>query len=183
MDFTQNYFELFGLSVKFEVDLDVVSRRYLELQKESHPDKFANVSAAEQRMAVQFSSYINGAHRALKSPLLRAEYLLELSGNPLDSDNITIKDGQFLFVQMEWRESLADLSDEINAGSIDAMAASDKLDGLSIVARKQRDELLTDFESKYNGSQFVAAQQSVAKLHFVEKMLAEIECLEDKLLD
>ncbi len=183
MDFTQSYFELFGVEAKFAVDLDVVSKRYLELQKESHPDKFASVSAAEQRIAVQFSAYINSAHQALKSPLLRAEYLLELSGNPLNSDSITIKDGQFLFMQMEWRESLADLSDEINAASIDTVVASDKLDEFTETANKQRDALLETFESMYANGQFIAAQQSVAKLHFVEKMLIEIERLEDKLLD
>ncbi len=183
MDFTQNYFELFGVDAKFEVDLDVVSRRYLELQKESHPDKFANVSAAEQRVAVQFSSYINSAFQALKTPLLRAEYLLELSGHPLNSDSITIKDGQFLFVQMEWRESLSDLSEEINTASIDAMAASDKLDTFSITASKQRGKLIAEFETMYENEQFVEAQQCIAKLHFVEKMLTEIELLEDKLLD
>ena len=97
MDFRKNYFELLGVDAKFAIDLKVVSEKYLELQRKSHPDKFANVSAAEQRLSVQFSSYINTAHETLKSPLLRAEYLLELAGHPLNSHTMTINDGQFFF--------------------------------------------------------------------------------------
>ena len=183
MDLTQNYFELFGVDAEFAVDLDKVSERYLALQKQSHPDNFANDSAAEQRIAVQFSSYINSAHQALKSPLLRAEYLLELSGHRLNSDNITIKDGQFLMSQMVWRESLSDIADDIKTSSIDALEAGDKLEKLAATANKQRDELIGAFETLYKEKAFAQAQQCIAKLYFVEKMLTEIERLEDQLLD
>ncbi len=182
MDFRQNYFELLGVDAKFAIDLKVVSEKYLELQRKSHPDKFANVSAAEQRLSVQFSSYINIANETLKSPLLRAEYLLELAGHPLNSDTMTINDGQFLFAQMEWRESLSELSDNVKAALIDVMAATDELEVLSVNAHKKRAQLIALFDAAYDAKQFAMAQQAIAKLHFVEKMLIEIERIEDRLL-
>lgn len=183
MDFRKNYFELLGVDAKFAIDLKVVSEKYLELQRKSHPDKFANVSAAEQRLSVQFSSYINTAHETLKSPLLRAEYLLELAGHPLNSDTMTINDGQFLFAQMEWRESLSELSDNVKAALIDIMAATEELEFLSVNANKKRAQLIALFDAAYVDKQFTMAQQAIAKLHFVEKMLIEIERIEDRLLD
>lgn len=182
MDFKKDYFELFGLDAKFSIDLKVASEKYLELQRKSHPDKFANVSAAEQRLSVQFSSYINTAYQTLKSPLLRAEYLLELAGYPLNRETMTINDGEFLLAQMEWRESLSELSDNIKAALIDIMAATEELEVLSANANKERAQLIALFEEAYENKQFTMTQQLIAKLHFVEKMLIEIERIEDKLL-
>jgi molecular chaperone HscB len=183
MDFKKNYFELFGVDAKFSTDAKVISEKYLELQRKSHPDKFANVSAAEQRVSVQFSSYVNKAYQTLKSPLLRAEYLLELAGYPVNSDSMTIKDGQFLMAQMDSRESLSELSDDVVSGQIDVMAATHRLEVFLAEANKDHAELMALFEAAYNKEQYIEAQQSVAKLHFVEKMLTEIERIEDKLLD
>ncbi|MEO0444009.1 MAG: Fe-S protein assembly co-chaperone HscB, partial [Pseudomonadota bacterium] len=75
----KNYFELFGLRPTFELDKQQLSQQYRQLQKKVHPDKFASHSSSEKRLSLQFTSFINNAFHVLKSPLLRAEYLLELS--------------------------------------------------------------------------------------------------------
>jgi molecular chaperone HscB len=182
MDLRKNYFELFGIEVGFKLDLKAVSERFLELQRKSHPDNFTSESAAEQRLAVQFSAYVNTANQTLKSPLLRAEYLLELVGHPLNRESMTINDSQFLMAQMECRESLSELSDKVKADSIDVMAATEALDIFSAQAKKDREMLIDVFAPAYSDHQFTAAQQAVAKLHFVEKMLFEINRIEDNLL-
>ena len=41
MNLNQNHFELFGIPVRFEVDTGELDRRYRELQREVHPDRFA----------------------------------------------------------------------------------------------------------------------------------------------
>jgi molecular chaperone HscB len=182
MDFRKNYFELFGVDASFTIDLKTVSEKFLELQRKSHPDKFTTESAAEQRLAVQFSAYVNTANQTLKSPLLRAEYLLELVGHPLNRESMTINDSQFLMAQMECRESLSELADRVKADSIDVMAATEALEVFSVEANKERAKLIESFAPAYADQQFTAAQQAIAKLHFVEKMLLEIERIEDNLL-
>jgi molecular chaperone HscB len=47
------YFELFAIPVQFDVDLDLINARYLELQKILHPDRHASFGAQEQLVAVQ----------------------------------------------------------------------------------------------------------------------------------
>lgn len=182
MDFSKNYFELFGVDVSFVIDLKAISEKFLELQRKSHPDKFTTESVAEQRLAVQFSAYVNTANQTLKSPLLRAEYLLELVGHPLNRESMTINDSQFLMAQMECRESLSELADKVKADSIDVMAATEALEVFSVEANKERAKLIEAFAPAYVDQQYTAAQQTIAKLHFVEKMLFEIERIEDNLL-
>ena len=182
MDFRKNYFELFDVDVSFTVDLKALSEKFLDLQRKSHPDKFTNESAAEQRLAVQHSAHVNTANRTLKSPLLRAEYLLELAANPLNRESMTINDSQFLMAQMECRESLAELADRVNAQSVEALVATEALEVFSAQAHYEHTSLLDAFALAYTSQQFFDAQQAIAKLHFVEKMLLEIERIEDNLL-
>ena len=104
MDLTQNYFELFGLAEVFEVDKEALAVRYRELQAETHPDRFANASDQEKRIAQQRASLVNDAFDTLKSPLRCARYLLELRGAPVDERRQLPP--AFLIEQMELREGL-----------------------------------------------------------------------------
>ena len=167
MDLTQNYFSLFGLSPAFHVDKEKLASQYRQLQKELHPDKFAHKGASEQRLAVQFTSYINTAYQTLKSPLLCAEYLLELEGYPVNSDSLTISDGAFLFKQMEWREQLADLSRDIESST----PVEEELGKLTDEVMAERAGFLSQFQIAYDGHAYTEAKEIVAKLHFVEKMI------------
>ncbi|MBT4758876.1 MAG: Fe-S protein assembly co-chaperone HscB, partial [Nitrosomonadales bacterium] len=38
---TQNYFELFNLPEKFQINLEKLQENYRTIQKEIHPDRFA----------------------------------------------------------------------------------------------------------------------------------------------
>ena len=124
MDFSQSYFELFGIDQGFDIDRQQLAHQYRQLQKKLHPDNFADKSAAEQRLSVQFASHINLAYQVLNKPLSRAEYLLELSGYPLNSDTLTIQDGEFLFKQMDWREELSELSGKVDNKELDGTEES-----------------------------------------------------------
>ena len=80
MSLTQNFFELFDIPVAFQIDSGLVAERYRKLQQALHPDRFANASDSERRLSVQRTAQVNEAFQTLKSPLLRARYLLQLKG-------------------------------------------------------------------------------------------------------
>ena len=67
-----NYFELFDLPSLFELDVNALRLKYLELQRIVHPDKFANASERERLLAVQKTAQINDGYSMLKSPITRA---------------------------------------------------------------------------------------------------------------
>jgi len=75
-------FELFGVPRRFEQDRAVLDARWLALQAEVHPDKFAADGTASQRVAMQWAVRVNEAYQRLKNPLKRAAYLCELNGSP-----------------------------------------------------------------------------------------------------
>ncbi len=177
MVFSQNYFELFNMPEQFDLDKVKLAKHYRELQKQFHPDHFSTKPVSEQRQAVQFSSYINTAFQTLTSIVGRAEYLLVLRGESIDHQSVTVSDGAFLMLQMEWREKLAEIAES------DADHTEGLLDNLSEAVQSESQLLQSQFQQEYNAKDFLAAKQTTAKLHFTEKMLSEVETVESKLFD
>jgi molecular chaperone HscB len=102
----QNYFELFSIDVDFSIDLELLESTYQQQIAKFHPDKFATHSDKEKSLALQNTSLINTAFDTLKSPLLRATYLLELQDIDAFDEKDTQMDVAFLMNQIELREQL-----------------------------------------------------------------------------
>lgn len=170
---TDNYFQLFGIPVSFDVDLELLSQRYRNLQREYHPDRFASAPEQKQRLAVQMSARINDAWQTLKDPLSRGRYLLSLQGVEVDMDKNTAMDPAFLMVQMEYRERL----DE--AGDMEALMSLG--DELLIVARDCIERLSVCF-GKGDRQALAAAAEQVRELQFVNRLQEEIARKEEQYL-
>jgi molecular chaperone HscB len=173
-----NYFELFNIPVSFDVDLSLLPKTYQQLQRLTHPDKFASGSEQEKLLAVQKNSQVNDAYSVLKSPLSRAEYLLSLRGIDLKHEQQTIKDSAFLMQQMEWREELADIAQR-----------TDPLGALSLLEDEINQSIKSDLTKLrcFLKSTHEMAEQNAAniirQLKFSYKMLSEISLKEDVLND
>ena len=75
-----DYFSFLGLPRKLRIDMNDLEQRYRALSRQYHPDYFYNAPPAERRAALEKSSYLNDAYRALKNPISRIEYLLKVEG-------------------------------------------------------------------------------------------------------
>ncbi len=174
-DFSQNYFQLFDLPVAFDVDTDQLGQRYRQLQQELHPDRYASKAAHEQRLAVQYSAFVNEAHATLRSPMSRALYLLQLRG--LDREEVGRQqvDGGFLIEQMELREKLASLHDLVDPDTVLEHLVAE----IAADIRAHQDEFRSAFENDDLG----AAASACVKMQYLEKLLAEAEQVEAELMD
>lgn len=109
---TDDHFSLFGLPSRYAVDVQALESAWREVAARVHPDRYATASAAEKRVAMQWSARANEAYRTLRDPLQRARYLCEQRGVDLQTESNTAMAPGFLMQQMEWREAL----DEARAG-------------------------------------------------------------------
>ncbi len=75
-----DYYQLLGISRSLNVSLDDLQKRYYELSRQLHPDRFMQKPEAEQQRALDMSSALNDAYRTLKDPVKRAQYLLSQEG-------------------------------------------------------------------------------------------------------
>jgi molecular chaperone HscB len=78
-----DYFEFFGLDRKLVIDLGALQKRFYDLSRQWHPDRFSRRPADEQDEALQATSVLNDGYRTLRDPVRRAEYLLTEEGFPI----------------------------------------------------------------------------------------------------
>jgi len=151
-------FTLFGLEQRFGQDRAAIDARWKDLQRQAHPDKFADQGAAAQRVAMQWSVRINEAYQRLKDPLKRAAYLCELHGAPVNAENNTAMPATFLMQQMQWREELDDAT------------STRALEQISLQVQRAKREMLQKIERLMDDSQaFAEAVGQVRALMFVER--------------
>ena len=117
---SENYFQFFGLSPQFSLDLAQLDQAYLAIQKEVHPDRHTQGSDSEQRIAMQMATLANTAHQTLKHPIQRGLYLCKMHGVEANLETNTAMPTAFLLQQMAWRDSLEESADDFDA--LDALA-------------------------------------------------------------
>ena len=117
---SENYFDFFGLSPQFSLDLAQLDLAYLAIQKEVHPDRHTQGSDSEQRIAMQMATLANTAHQTLKHPIQRGLYLCKLNGVEANLETNTAMPTAFLLQQMAWRDRLEESADDFDA--LDALA-------------------------------------------------------------
>jgi molecular chaperone HscB len=103
----EDFFSLLGLEREYALDTGVLERRFRELSRHLHPDRFARAEPRERRLSLERSTRLNDAHRSLRDWRLRAAYLLKLAGTDVFAEGRTYADPDFLEEQLEWREQLA----------------------------------------------------------------------------
>ncbi len=117
---SEDYFQFFGLSPQFSLDLAQLDQAYLAIQKEVHPDRHTQGSDSERRIAMQMATLANTAHQTLKHPIQRGLYLCKLHGVEANLETNTAMPTAFLLQQMAWRDSLEESADDFAA--LDALA-------------------------------------------------------------
>ncbi len=166
MDFSQTYFALFDLPATYALDRERLDNAYRELQNKVHPDKFAAKSEAEQRVAMQWATRVNEAYQTLKQPISRGVYLLQLQGiDAMAATNTSIAP-VFLMRQMAWREAIDDARNSKDIAALDQLQTE-----LNQAYRVVDKELATLLDVDRNPA---AATESVRKLKFMDKLLAEV---------
>lgn len=175
LDFSKNFFELFGLPIAYVLDTEQLSERYRELQRVVHPDRYANGTDQERRLSLQGATRINEAYQVLKDPIERARYLLTLNGIEMDAQEST-KDTAFLMEQLELREAL-----EESRHATDPYAA---IAGLMEKINRRINGLVGQMAVQFEmptPDQLEAAREILRKMQFLQKFRYDAEALESEL--
>lgn len=175
IDFSRNYFELFGLPQRFDCDPALLEAAYRRLQTEVHPDRFAAAGEQQRRVALQSSARVNEAYRALKDPVARAQYLLSLNGVDALSETDTKLPPEFLERQLERRERAAEAAAADDSASIGDIVAAVRDEANALV--DALGETLDDRRA------FDDARTAVRELKFLAKVADDLDAMQSALDD
>ena len=169
IDFSRNHFELFGLPARFDFDPAALDRAYRELQREIHPDRYATAGETERRLALQASARVNEAYRALKDPVVRAQYLLSLHGIDAFHESDTALSAEFLEQQLERRHVAGEAFDAKDGRGLASLLGEVRAD---TVRRERRLADLLDTEGAWD-----RARADVRELKFLAKLGNDIDAM------
>ena len=175
IDLQQDFFSLFGLPRRFDIDRPALEAAYHELHARVHPDRHAHLPDADKRRAMQWATRVNEAFRTLRSPLPRALYLLELAGVDVGLETNTAMAPAFLIEQMEWREAVEEAREAADGEALESLHHRLRQAGRDLFARLGQ---CFDIDQDLPG-----AAETARRLMFMEKLQHEIddalEALED----
>lgn len=109
-----NYFELFGFDVTPVIDKSMLSKKYLDLQKQFHPDNFSLSDETEQATSLEISSQINKAFTVFKNELQTLGYFLEIKGLISEDEKYQLP-SSFLMEMMEVNEQIDEGNLEVSS--------------------------------------------------------------------
>jgi molecular chaperone HscB len=75
-----DFYRVMGLEPKLQLDTKELQQIFYARSRELHPDRFVRASKEAQAAALDESSLLNDAYRALRDPAARAEYFLKAMG-------------------------------------------------------------------------------------------------------
>jgi len=166
IDFSQDYFALFGLPPRYRFDPERLEAAYHALQRAVHPDRYAAAGETERRVALQSSARVNEAYRALKDPVGRGNYLLSLRGIDALAEANTALPAAFLQRELERREEMA---------QAEAAADRPRLVALLQEARSDAAALEASLADRLDAQAWDAASDAVRELRFLLKVADDLE--------
>jgi len=172
---SKDYFDLFGLPVSYNVEIDKLAQCYRELQHSIHPDKFTTSSSQERRLSLQVTAQVNEAFQTLKNPMSRAKYLLGLRGINPDQRDIAMNP-EFLSEQIELRERLS----EISSGGDMRNELLKINQELQVRYHESQKSFSAQFDSGTNES-LQTAGMIFLEMQFIDKLLQEIAAMETEI--
>ena len=155
-----NFFTLLQLPEAFVIDLETLHQNYQSIQKNIHPDRFATFDDEAKLESIKKTAQVNDAYQTLKSPIRRAEYLLQLKGINIHDEKYTAVPQDFLMQQMEWRE-------ELETHKLDKVA----LEKLAQNIQKNKNDMMNQLPSFFDDKNHLNdAIRVTRELNFIEKI-------------
>ncbi len=156
------------MTPSFSIDASFLDAQWKVRVAQVHPDRFVNASAPEKRVAMQWSTQLNEAHRVLRDPLERAKYLCKLAAQDVSENASNTLGMVFLSQQMEWREELENLE-----------AANDGNGLVELLTQVQsdRDKCQTHTSQLIEQQLWPEAVKSLNEWMFIEKFLKEVQAV------
>ena len=173
-----NYYDFFGIDKKLVLDQEALQKRFYELSRTWHPDRFSRKGADEQAGALEATATLNDGYRTLRDPVRRAEYLLTEEGFPIAEQRSKDVPPELLEEVFELNMSLEELKSGDESARVQLQSARENF----LRLREGIDKELEGLFRRYDASE---AESETAKqaLHEIRGVLNRRRYVENLIRD
>nr|VDD34461.1 unnamed protein product [Brassica oleracea] len=161
IDDAVDFFQIFDLEKKYELDAGSLEGKYKDWQKKLHPDLVHNKSQKERDYAADQSAKVTEAYRTLTKRLSRAMYIMKLNGKNVNEEE-TITDPTLLMEIMELRETISEAND------------SKELDQIRSQVQEKLKQWSDSFVEAFESHRFDEAGKCIQRMTYYERACEEI---------
>ncbi|MCU0654067.1 MAG: Fe-S protein assembly co-chaperone HscB [Polyangiaceae bacterium] len=173
-------FALLGIPPRFDLDIEATERRFRELSRVVHPDRFAGAGAHERRQALGRSIDLNDAWRKLRDPISRAEALLRAQGVEVSEASQPRASQALLLDFMELREQLAETRASRDVAAARLLAAEVQgREGAVLRRLSEGFTRLAEASPAERGPLAASLLEGVGELRYVRRFLDEVRAIEE----
>jgi molecular chaperone HscB len=177
-------FAALGLPRKLQIDIETLERRYHELGRHLHPDRFAAASAKVRDLSLRTTALLTRSYRTLRDRVSRGRYWLELNGHKLSENNkqVPVDLAELVF---EAQEELADLRRSAERGESESMPARDEvlkrqteIGNMLKSLTEELEENFTRFDTSahpWSHALFMELKDTLSKIAYMTTLMRDIE--------
>ncbi|MEZ5015411.1 MAG: Fe-S protein assembly co-chaperone HscB [Flavipsychrobacter sp.] len=165
-----NYFELYGIEESFNIDEALVKKKFYELSRQYHPDRFSLADDDTKAEALKMSALNNDAYKTLTDEDKRTAYILR-TNNQLEEEEKYQLPSDFLMEMMELNETVSEWEMDADDKTLEEQATN----AYNTAIKEINNTLLPLFDqyTAYKGDLSLLAQ--VKDLYFRKKYLLRIQ--------
>jgi len=171
VDLGETYFQALGVEPRFSQDRALLERRFYEISRALHPDRFSTAGADARMASLERMSFVNQAYSTLKTPARLREYFLTLHGFRAEAPVEASKSQ----VPVELAEAWFEVQDALMEDPAEGQARLARFEA-ELQRRKQEGETeLSRLERDYDAC---PRHEVLEKLHHLIRSMSYIKSME-----
>ena len=168
-----DYYRFFGFDKRLDLDIGALQKRFYELSKTLHPDRFTRRTEQEKQFSLEATAILNDGFRVLRDPVLRAEYILKEEGFEVGESRKSDVSEELLEEVFELNLALEDLK----SGDSSARAQLEEAQAKFMRMREQIDadllQLFHHWDANGQRETLGDIRKVLSKRRYITNLLAE----------
>ena len=171
----EDYFDLFGLEARLALNAAELEERFYSLSRRLHPDLYARKPEREKQYSLEATALLNDAHRTLRFPVRRAEYVLKRHGFDIGEQRSKDVPPELLEEVFELNMALEEIRNGDDAARPQLEAAGEKF-------RAMLDEVDRGLEARFASFDATGSRETLAEIRgvlnrrrYIQNLIREVE--------
>jgi molecular chaperone HscB len=170
-----DYFAFFGTGRKLDLNVEELQRRFYQLSRQLHPDRYTRKSAREQQYSLDATAVLNDGWRTLRDPVRRAEYLLAAEGLDISDQRGKNVPPELLEEVFELNMALEELREGDQAARTHLEAALQHFLAMQAEIDSQLQGLFIRYDETQNGEVLQEIRGILNRRRYIRNLVKEVE--------
>jgi len=169
-----DYYRFFGLEQKLNLDPADLERRFYDLSRLLHPDRYTRKTGREREYSLEATAILNDAYRTLRDPVARAEYVLRQRGFESEEPRAKNVDPDLLEEVFELNMALEELRSGEDSARPDLEVARDKFRAMRSELDRDLHDLFEEFDAAGSDETLTRIRSLLDRRRYIQNLLSEV---------